>query len=138
MLELDRTAADVAPDDPILVDETTFVTGHRLLERVIGHDLGRAVRAGHAQVLKTLERAALALPIADRVLHEIERARFPEIREREDAGEDRLQPMAAPFLREEIHLQETFVRPALNVDQIRDRQRRADFREVFALGGRRL
>ena len=55
----------------------------RLLVRVIGHDLGAAVAAGHAQVLEPLEVAALALPVADRVLHEVERTGLAEVGERE-------------------------------------------------------
>src|SRR5213075_30233 len=47
------------------------------------------VRAGHAQVLETLELTALAFPVADGEFDEIERAGLPEIAEGKDAGEDR-------------------------------------------------
>jgi hypothetical protein len=57
-----------------------------------------AVGAGHAQELETLELAALALPLADRILHEIERAGLAEIGEREDAREDRLQALIGPLV----------------------------------------
>src|SRR5205085_3699582 len=90
-LEIDGVAADVADFDAILVDHATAGAVDRLLVRVIGDDLVAAVGAGHAQVLEALELAALALPVADRELHEIERAGLTKIAEGEDAREDALQ-----------------------------------------------
>src|SRR5204862_264070 len=89
-------------------------------------DLRAAVRAGHAQMLEALQRSALALPVPDGELDEVERAGLPEVREREDAGEDRLQARVFTLLGEEVHLQEAVVRLALDVDQIRHRSVHAD------------
>ncbi len=124
-LQVDRVAADVALGDAVLVDHAALRAGDRLLVRVIGHDLGAAVGAGHAQVLEALQLAALALPVADRVLDEIERAGLAEVGEREDAGEDRLQTLVRPLLGQQVHLQEALVGPLLDIDQVRDRQRSA-------------
>jgi hypothetical protein len=49
-------------------------------------------------VLQALEPAALALPVADRVLDELELAGPAEVREREDAREDGLQAGLLPLL----------------------------------------
>ena len=60
-------------------------------------------------MLEALELAALALPVTDGELHEVERAGLPEIRKRENAREHRLQPGVLALLREEVHLQESVV-----------------------------
>ena len=101
-----------------------------LFVRMVGDDLRAAVRAGHAQVLETLELTALALPVADGEVDEVERAGLPEIAEGEDAGEDRLQAGVFTLLGEEVHLQEPLVRLALHVDQVRQRHIAADLGEV--------
>src|ERR1051326_3454246 len=84
------------------------------------------------QLLEALERAALALPVADRELHEIERTGLPEIAEGEDAREDRLQAGVLALLGEQVHLQEALVRAALHVDEVRQRHVRPDLGEVVA------
>ncbi len=99
---------------------------------MLGHDLGAAVRAGHAQILESLQRVALTLPIADRVLDEIEGTRLAKVREREDTSEHRLQTMTGPFFGQQVHLQESFVGPALDIDQVRNRQRGSDSGEILA------
>src|SRR5205814_5317352 len=98
----------------------------------VGNDLRPAVRAGHAQVLEALELAALALPVADGELHEIEGTGLPEIAEGEDAREDRLQAGVLALLGEEVHLQEALVGTPLNVDEVRQRHVRPDLGEVVA------
>jgi hypothetical protein len=132
-LQVDRIATDVALRHPVLVDEAALGAGDRLLVGMVGHDLCTAVGAGHAEVLEALELAALALPVADRVLHEVERAGLAEVRERKDAGEDRLQALVGPLLGQQVHLQKALVGPPLDVDQVGDRQRRLDTGEVLAM-----
>ena len=82
---------------------------------------------------RPFEPAALALPVADRVLDELQLAGSAEVREREDAREDGLQARLVPLLGEQVHLQETLVGPALDVDQVRKIHERADLREVLPL-----
>ena len=118
--------------DAVLVDRAAAGAVDHLLVRVSGDDLRAAVGAVHAQVLEALELAALALPVADRVLDELERAGSAEVREREDAREDRLQAGLLALLRQQVHLQETLVGLALDVDQVRQRHEGADLREVVA------
>src|SRR5712691_2590816 len=131
-LQVDGIAADVADLDAILVDHAALLAVDGLLVRVIGDDLRSAVGARHAQVLEAFQRSALALPVADRELHEVERAGLPKVREGEDAGEDRLQAGVFALLGEEVHLQVAVVRLALDVDQIRQRHVAANLREVVA------
>src|SRR5262249_21346363 len=70
--------------------------------------------------------------VPDGELDEVERAGLPEVAEREDGGEDRLQSGILALLGEEVHLQEAVVRLALHVDEIRQRHVAANLREVVA------
>ena len=111
-LQVDRIAADVALRDPVLVDEPAL---GQVAVSSCGWSVmifGAAVGAGHAQVLEPLELAALALPVPDRVLDEVERAGLAEVVEREDAREDRLQALVGPLLGQQVHLQEALVATA--------------------------
>ena len=92
-----------------------------------------AVRAGLAQVLQALQLAALALPVADGVLDELERRVLPEVADREDRLEHRLQTRVLALGGQAVHLQEPFVALLLNFDQVRNRNRRLDLREIDAL-----
>jgi hypothetical protein len=85
------------------------------------------------QVMQAGEAAALALPVADRVLDELERRVLPEVADREHRLEDRLQAGVFAFRRQAVHLQEPLVRLLLNLDQVRDRDGRLDLAEVDAL-----
>src|SRR6185436_782124 len=129
-LQIDGVAADVADFDAVLVDDAARRAVDRLFVRVIGDDLVAAVRAGHAQVLETLELPAFAFPVADGKADEVERSGLPEIAEGEDAGEDRLQSGVLTLPGEEVHLQESFVGLSLDVDEIRQRHIAANLGEV--------
>src|SRR6185503_6915590 len=75
----------------------------------IDFDVGPATLTGGAQVLETFKIAALALPVTDLILDEIERGRFAKIRNRKYRLEDRLQAGADALFRQQIHLQEPVV-----------------------------
>ena len=64
---------------------------------------------------------------------ELERRVFPEVTDREDRLEHRLQALVLAFGGQAIHLQEALVALPLDLDQVRDRDRRLDLREVFTL-----
>src|SRR5207247_9897462 len=59
---------------------------------VLGNGLLAALHASDPEVLQALQLAALALPVADGVLDELERACLAEVGNRENGLEDRLQP----------------------------------------------
>jgi hypothetical protein len=85
------------------------------------------------QVIETFKPSALTLPIANLILDKIERGGAAKIRDWKDRLEDGLQSRVLAFLRQEIHLQKTVVRLALNLDQIRDSHRRRYLGKVHAL-----
>jgi hypothetical protein len=79
-------------------------------------DSRTAVFAVSAQVVKTLEAAALALPVADLILDKIECCRAAEIRDGKDGLKDGLETSVLTLFRQEIHLQETVIGFPLNLD----------------------
>ena len=91
------------------------------------------VSARLAQVVQALQLAALALPVADRVLDELERRVLAEVADREDRLEHRLQALVLAFGGQAVHLQKALVALPLDLDQVRDLDRRPDFRKVLAL-----
>src|SRR5476649_1589026 len=83
--------------------------------------------------MQPLQLAALALPVADGVLDELEGRVLAEVADREDRLEHRLETRVLALARQTVHLQETLVRLLLDLDQVRDRNGRLDLREVDAL-----
>ena len=99
----------------------------------IGDQRRAAAAARLAQVVQARQLAALALPVADRVLDELERRVLAEVADREDRLEHRLQTRVLALARQTVHLQEALVGLLLDLDQVRDRNGRLDFREIDAL-----
>ncbi len=132
-LHRDHLAADVADVAAGRVGRAAARAEHFLVAVRIGDQRVPAVRTGLAQVLQALELAALALPVADGVLDELERRVLPEVADREDGLEHRLQSRVLALGGEAVHLQETFVALLLYFDQVRNRNRRLDLREIDAL-----
>src|ERR1051325_1237104 len=97
---------------------------------------GRAasrIPAGGTQVVQTLEVPALALPVSDGVIDELQLAQAAEVRDRKDAFEYAFQTRVVALAGQQIHLQKTLIRLLLNLDQVRNRDGGLDFREVDAL-----
>ena len=99
---------------------------------------GAAALAGGAELVESLQVAALALPVADGVADELERGDAAEIRDREDGVEDRLKAGIFALLRKHVHLEEALVGILLDFDQIRDLDRGPDLRKIdsFSRGNR--
>ena len=85
-LQADRVAAAVAEGDDVAVEGAALVAEDVARVERIGLDGGAAaVAAGGAQVMQPLEVAALAFPVADRVVDKLELAQAAEIGDRENA-----------------------------------------------------
>ena len=132
-LQADRVAADVADVAAGLVALAAARTQDLAVAVRIGNQRRAAVAARLAQVMQPLQLAALALPVADRVLDELERRVLAEVADREDRLEHRLQTRVLALARQTVHLQEALVGLLLDLDQVRDRNGRLDFRKVDAL-----
>src|SRR5579871_3457526 len=83
--------------------------------------------------MQALEVAALALPVADRVVHEIQLREPAEILNRKHRREYRLQAAVLALGREQIHLQKPLIGVLLNLDQVRNLDRAADFGKIQPL-----
>ena len=68
-----------------------------------------AVPAGGAQMMQTFQIAALAFPVANRIIDELEIADAAKIRDRKNRAEDRLQAHVFTFIRQQVHLQKAFI-----------------------------
>jgi hypothetical protein len=84
-------------------------------------------------VVQAGQLAALALPVPDRILDELQRGVLPEVRDREDRLEHRLETRVFALARQTIHLQKALVGFFLDLNQVRNRNGRFDLREVDAL-----
>src|SRR6266545_631180 len=93
---------------------------------------GSAIRVA-PQVVQPLELAALALPVADRILDELERRVLAKVADREDRLEHRLQTRVLTLARQTVHLQEALVGLLLDLNQVRNRDGGLDFRKIDAL-----
>src|ERR1700687_5784294 len=90
----------------------------------------RRVPASRAQMVQALQVSALALPVADGVIDELELAQAAKIRDRENAFEYALETGIVALAGQQIHLQKALVRLLLNLDEVRDRNRSLDLRKI--------
>src|SRR6202030_4817547 len=77
--------------------------------------------------------AALALPVSDGVINKLELTQSPKIGDGEDRIEHALQSGIFSLVRKKIHLQKPLIRFLLNFDQIGNRDRGLDSREIHSL-----
>ena len=119
-LHADRVAALVAERRRVLVERAALGAEHvaRLIR--IGDNRRAAIPAGGAQVMQALQVAALALPVADRVVHEVQLRQPAEILNRKYGGEHRLQAGVFALGGQQIHLQKALIGLVLNVNQVRN------------------
>ena len=94
-LQRDRIAALLALADGHGRQVAAPVAQDDAAPGVRGDEAPRAVHALAAQILDPDDLPALALPVADRVIDELQRAGLAEVPDREDRLEDRLQPAAS-------------------------------------------
>ena len=131
-LQRDRIAALVAECRRVLVERAALRAEHVAGLVRIGDHRRAATAAGGAQVVQPAQVAALALPVADRIVHEIQLRQPAEILDRENGSEYRLQARVFPLARQQIHLQEALIGLLLNVDQVRNLDSRLNLGEVQA------
>src|SRR5438067_180639 len=86
-------------------------------------------------MVQPLEVAALALPIANGIIHEFQIADAAEVRNRENGTKDCLQPNVFSFIGQQVHLKEPLVRLPLHLNEVRNRYGGLDFRKIHSLGG---
>ena len=136
-LQAHRVAALIAERDHVFVESAAMLAQHVARVERIGANGGAALRiaAGGAQVVQPFQVPALALPVADRVVHELQLAHAAKVRNREYRIEYRLQARVFPLVGKQVHLQEPLVRLFLNLDQVRNWNGCFDLRKIHSLRG---
>ena len=129
----DWIAALVAEGRRVLVERAALVADHVAGLIRIGDHGRAAIAAGRAQVVQALQVAALALPVADRVVHEFQLRHFAEILDRKHRREHRLKSAVIALARQQIHLQKALIRLHLDFDQVGNLNRALNFREIQTL-----
>jgi hypothetical protein len=126
-LQAHRVAALVAERDHVLIEGSAMAAQNVARVERVRADGGAAIAAGGAEVVQTFQVAALALPVADRIIDEFEIAHAAKIGYRKDGIEHGLQADVFALIGQQIHLQEPLVRLLLHLDQVRDRNRSLNF-----------
>ena len=117
----------------VLVERAALGADHVAGLIRIGDHRRAAIAASGAQVVQPLQVAALALPVADGVVHEIQLRQAAEILNRKHRSEHRLQAGVFALGRQQIHLQKALIGHSLNFDQVRDLDRALDLGEIQPL-----
>src|SRR4029078_254254 len=126
-------AADVADVAAGLVGLPAARAQHVAVAVRLRNQRRAAGAAGPPAVVGPLQLPALALPVADRILDELERRVLAEVADRKDRLEHPLETRVLALARPHVQLQQALVRFLLDLDQVRDRDGRFDFRKVDAL-----
>ena len=129
-LQADRVAALVAEVGRVLVVGAALLAEHVAGVEGVGDDHGAAMDAGGAQVMETFEVTALALPVADGEVDEVELGDVAKIGDGKDRGKDGLQAGVVALGWELIHLEEALVGTALDFDEIGNANSGWDLRKV--------
>ena len=132
-LHAHRIAALIAERGRVLIERAALGADHVPGLIGIGDDRSAALAASCPQVMQALEVAALAFPIPDRVIHEVELRQPAEILDGKHGAEHRLQAGVFPLRWKQIHLQEALIGHALHFNQVRNLDGALDLGEVQTL-----
>ena len=119
-LQAHRVAALVAEVRSVRVVGAALRAQHIAGMKRIGDDRRTAVLASGPQVMQPFEVAALALPVADGVVHKLQLGDVAEVADREHRLKHGLQAGIVALAGQPVHLQKAFVGALLNLDQVRD------------------
>ena len=117
-LQADGIAALVAEIGGIGVIGAALGAKHFARMERIGNHGCAAIAAGCAQMVQSLEVAALALPVADGVVDKLQLGDVAKIRDRKHGLKNSLQSCVITLARQPIHLQEAVVGALLHLDQV--------------------
>ena len=83
--------------------------------------------------MQALQVAALALPVADRVVHEFQLRHLAEVPDGKHGSEYRLKPAVIALAGQKVHLQKALIRLHLDFNQVRDLDGSLNFRKIQSL-----
>ena len=117
-LQAHRIAALVAEIGRISVIGAALGAQHIAQVERVGLHRCAAVAAGGAQVVQPLEVAALAFPVADGILDELQLRHIAEVGDGKYRLEHRLQSGIVTLTRQRVHLQEAVIGTLLDLDEV--------------------
>src|SRR5258708_1131033 len=120
VLEAYRLAAVVAEIWPDRVEGPAIIAKHFGRVERIDLDFGRAILTICTEMVEGVEISGFTVPVADLVLDIFQGRGFAKIRDRKDRRKNGLEPDIIPFLRDQVHLEKTIIRFALDFDQVRN------------------
>src|ERR1035437_2827556 len=109
LLQTHRVAALVAERDHVFVKRAAMMAQNVAGVEGVRADGGAATAAGRPQMVQPLQIAALAFPVADRVIDKFQIAHTAKIGDREHAVEYGLQANVLALIRQQVHLQKPLV-----------------------------
>src|SRR5208282_877672 len=119
-LQSDRIAALVAEVGSVRVVGAALVAENFTGMKRVGNHRRSAILTSRAQVMKTFEVAALALPVANRKVYKLELRHITEIGNRKHGLKHCLQAAVFALAGQFVHLQEAVIGTLLNFDQVRN------------------
>src|SRR5581483_10547462 len=114
----DGVAALVTEIRRVGVVSSAFAAEHLAGMKRIRDNGEPAVLTRGAQVVQTLQVAALALPVADGVIHEFQLGDFAEVGDGKHGLKYRLQSGVVALTRQAVHLQKAVIRTLLHLDEV--------------------
>ena len=119
-LQSHRVAALVAEVGSIRVIRAALVAENFAGMKRVGNHRRSAALTSRAQVMQPFQVAALALPVADGEIHELQLRDVAEVGNRKHRLKHRLQPAVFALAGQFVHLQEAVVGALLHLDEVRD------------------
>ena len=119
-LQSNRIAALVTEVGRVGVVGAALAAQHFAGMKRIGNDRRSAILASGAEVVQALQVAALALPVTNGVIDELQLGYVAKVGDRKDRLKHRLQAAVFALAGQLVHLQEAVVRTLLHFDQVRD------------------
>ena len=117
-LKADWVAALVTEVGRVLVVRSALLAQYIARKERVSNHHGAAMNAGGTQVMQALQVAALALPVADGEVHEVELRDAAKISDGKNRNKHRLQARVIALVGQLVHLQKALIRQALHFDQV--------------------
>src|SRR5262249_39129251 len=134
-LQTNRIAALVAEIRSVGVVGTALGAEYFARMKWISDDGIAAIAAGGAQVVQPFQVSALALPVADGIVHKRQLGNIAKISDGKNGLKNRLQTAVVTLTRQLVHLQKTIIRTLLHFNQVRDLEGRRNFRKIETIAG---
>src|SRR6185369_6208416 len=133
MFQTDGLAAVLAKLRADKIERAATMTKRFAVSQRVHLDRRTAVLTVRAKIVQTFEASAFALPVTDLVLDEVERGSAAEVGDWKNRLKDGLETGSFTLFRQQVHLQKSVIRLALNLNKIWYPDGGGDLGEVLTL-----